>query len=134
MTFARSNYYLENVINFKLVKFLNQPCIMPTRERDRRTLSRGGVDDTRLEAKAKNAKKIPRPRPRTDPLEAKDQGHRRKCSPKRKKSLQKFFSGVKGPQNFFLRQSPLEENKKTVFANFLQSFWRFPTKFQRFKK
>ena len=28
----------------------------------------------------------------TDPLEAKDQGHRRKCSPK-KKGLQKFFSG-----------------------------------------
>ena len=43
-------------------------------------------------------KKNPRPRPRTafprtDPLEAKakDQGHRRKCSPT--KSRQKFFSG-----------------------------------------
>ena len=53
--------------------------------------TRGGVEDTRLEAKAKNTKKTrPRPRtalPRTDPLEAKDrnargqgQGHRNKCS------------------------------------------------------
>ena len=71
--------------------------------------TRGGVEDTRLEAKAKakDTKKIRgqgqgqgQPfrgqnlsRPRTGMLEAKakDQGHRRKCSPK--KSLQKFFSG-----------------------------------------
>ena len=36
----------------------------------------------------------PRPRtafPRTDTLEAKDQGHKRKCSPKQKRSSQKFF-------------------------------------------
>ena len=66
---------------------------------------RGGVEDTRLEAKAKDTKKIRgqgqgKPfrgqnlsRPRTGMLEAKakDQGHRHKCSPK--KSLQKFFSG-----------------------------------------
>ena len=40
-------------------------------------------------------KKNPRPRtafPKTDPLEAKDQGHSRKCSPK-EKGLQKSFSG-----------------------------------------
>ena len=67
--------------------------------------SRGGVEDTRLEAKAKDTKKNSRPRPRTavprtDPLEAKDrnargqgQGHRRKCSPKKKRSSQKLFSG-----------------------------------------
>ena len=72
-------------------------------------VTRGGVEDTRLEAKAKakDTKKIRgqgqgqgQPfrgqnlsRPRTGMLEAKakDQGHRRKCSPK--KSLQKFFSG-----------------------------------------
>ena len=58
----------------------------------------GGVEDTRLEAKAKDTKKTEdRPRtafPRTDTLEAKDrnargqgQGHKRKCSPK----SQKFF-------------------------------------------
>ena len=57
---------------------------------------RGGVEDTRLEAKAKDTKKIrgqgqPFPgqnlsRPRTGMLEAKakDQGHRRKRSPKKK--------------------------------------------------
>ena len=48
-------------------------------------VSTGGVEDTRLEAKAK------------------DQGHRRKCSKKkRKKDLQKFF----------FRRSLLEETKK----------------------
>ena len=59
--------------------------------------TRGGVKDTRLEAKAKDTKKIRgqgqgQPfrghnlsRPRTEMLEAKakDQGHRRKCSPKK---------------------------------------------------
>ena len=67
---------------------------------------RGGVEDTRLEAKAKakDTKKIRgqgqgqgQPfrgqnlsRPRTGMFEAKakDRGHRRKCSPKKKKRLQ----------------------------------------------
>ena len=62
--------------------------------------------------------------PRTDPLEAKpgmleakdkDQGHRRKCSPK-KKALQKNFSG-----------DILKRKTKKVFANFPQGFWRFLT-------
>ena len=67
--------------------------------------TRGGVEDTRLEAKAKakDTKKIRGQgqgqsfrrqnlsRPRTGRLEAKDQGHRRKCSPKKKSS--KIFSG-----------------------------------------
>ena len=66
---------------------------------------RGGVEDTRLEAKAKDTKKIrgqgqEQPfrgqtlsRPRTGLLEAsKDQGHSRKCSPK-KKRFSKFFFG-----------------------------------------
>ena len=71
-------------------------------------ITRGGVEDTRLEAKAKakDTKKIrgqgqgqpfrgqTLSRPRTGMLEAKakDQGHSRKCSPK-KKGLQKSFSG-----------------------------------------
>ena len=46
-------------------------------------VSRGGVEDTRLEAKAKD-KKNPRPRPRTEMIEAKDQGHKCKCFPKKK--------------------------------------------------
>ena len=59
---------------------------------------RGGVEDTRLEAKAKDTKKIrgqgqgqpfrgqtlSRPRPRTKDT-------KRKCSPKKKRSSQKFF-------------------------------------------
>ena len=42
-------------------------------------ISRGGVEDTTLEAKAKDTKKKPRPRtafPRTDTLEAKDRNAR----------------------------------------------------------
>ena len=69
---------------------------------------RGGVEDTRLEAKAKDTKKIrgqgqgqqfrgqtlSRPRTRMLEAKAKDQGHKRKCSPKKKKKgLQKYFSG-----------------------------------------
>ena len=75
--------------------------------------TRGGVEDTRLEAKAKakDTKKIRgqgqgqgQPfrgqnlsRPRTGTLEAKakDQGHRRKCSPKKKSS------------KIFFRRSPI---------------------------
>ena len=68
-----------------------------------RISTRGGVEDTRLEAKTKDTKKIQgqgQPfrgqtlsRPRTGMLEAKakDQGHKRKCSPKKKRSSQKFF-------------------------------------------
>ena len=64
--------------------------------------TRGGVEDTRLEAKAKDTKKIrgqgqpfrgqTLSRPRTGMLEAKNQGHSRKCFPK-KKGLQKGISG-----------------------------------------
>ena len=70
-------------------------------------INRGGVEDTRLEAKAKakDTKKIRgqgqgQPfrgqnlsRPRTGMLEAKakDQGHKRKCSPKKKRSSKIFF-------------------------------------------
>ena len=64
---------------------------------------RGGVEDTKLEAKAKDTKKTRgqgQPfrgqtllRPRTEMLEAKDQGHSRKCSPKKKKRFKKIFSG-----------------------------------------
>ena len=68
--------------------------------------SRGGVEDTRLEAKAKDTKKIrgqvqgqEQPfrgqtlsRPRTGMLEAKDQGHKRKCSPNKKKK--KVFTKI----------------------------------------
>ena len=60
-------------------------------------------------------KKILRPRPRTDLLEAKakDQGHRRKCSPKKRSS--KFFSGnlkKKGLQKFFSSDLYLKKPKK----------------------
>ena len=70
--------------------------------------NRGGVEDTRLEAKAKakdtkktrgqgqgqgqpfRGQNLSRPRTAMLEAKAKDQGHRRKCTPK-KKRLQKFF-------------------------------------------
>ena len=78
------------------------------------------------------------PRPRTDPLEAKDQGHRRKCSQKKdlqkffsgdlkKKNLEKIFSNEKGLQKIFFRRSLLEETKKTS----LQIFRKVSGVFQR---
>ena len=73
-----------------------------------KVIVRGGVEDIRLEAK--DTKK--NPRPKTNPLEAKDrnacgQGHRHRCSPKHKVTQNNFlgdlqilmsFSGK--PQNF----------------------------------
>ena len=63
-------------------------------------------------------------RPKTGMLEAKDKGHKRKCSPKKIKGLQKFFSG-----DLQLRKP----NK--VFSNFPQGFWFFSNKISiRFRK
>ena len=83
-------------------------------------ISRGGIEDTRLEVKTKDTKKIRgqgQPfrgqtllKPRTGMLEAKDQGHKRKCSPE-KKVIQKFFSGdLKKKKVFksFFRRSPIK--------------------------
>ena len=103
-------------------------CIKP-----KRVQSKGGVEGTRLEAKAKakdtkkseakakgspsedrpsrfKGQKCSRPKPRT-----KDTGG--KCSPK-KRSLNNFFrqsakrNGKKGLQNFFFRRSPEEKYQK----------------------
>ena len=89
-------------------------------------MARGGVEDTRLEAKAKDTKKIrgqgqgqpfrgqTLSRPRTGMLEAKakDQGHKRKCSPKKKRSSQKFF-----------KRSP----QKNVFQKIFQALHKILT-------
>ena len=91
-------------------------------------LGRGGVEDTRLEAKAKDTKKIrgqgqglpfrgqTLSRARTGMLEAKakDQGHKRKCSPKKKKK--------RSPQKFFKR-SP----QKNVFQKIFQALHKILT-------
>ena len=93
---------------------------------------RGGVEDPRLEAKAKtkDTKKIrgqgqgqpfrgqTLSRPRTEMLEAKakDQGHKRKCSPKKKKKgLHKNFSG------------DLQKKKKKVFTKIFQALHKILT-------
>ena len=85
-----------------------------------------------------------RPRPRTDLLEAKakDQGHRRKCSPKKKvlkiffrrsqkkRSSKKFFRRKKSSKLFFFQAISTWGNQKKVFADFPLGL---PTKFQRFQ-
>ena len=111
--------------------------------------SRGGVEDTGLEAKAKDTKKIrgqgqgqEQPfrgqtlsRPRTGMLEAKDQGHKRKCSPKKKKrSSQKIFKLSPNKKN---KKKGLHKifqaiSKKKVFTKIFQAIStkkRFPKKF-----
>ena len=69
--------------------------------------SRGGIEDTRLEAEAKDTKKfrgqgqtLSRPRAQTQVFYEKQKG------------LQNFFSGEKGLQKNFFRRSLLEETKK----------------------
>ena len=90
---------------------------------------RGGVEDTRLEAKAKDTKKIrdqgqgqgqpfrgqTLSRPRTGMLEAKakDQGHKRKCSQK-KRSSQKFFR--RSPKKKGLHKNFLSDLHKKTFS------------------
>ena len=100
--------------------------------------NRGGVEDTRLEAKAKDTKKIrdqgqpfrgqTLSRPRTGMLEAKDQGHKAQVlSKKKKKGLHKNFSGdlkkkKRSSQKFFKR-SPL----KNVFQKIFQALHKILT-------
>ena len=83
--------------------------------------NRGGVEDTRLDAMdtekirgQDQGQPFPRQtlsRPRTGMLEAKDKGHKRKCSPK-KRSSQKFF-----------RRSP----EKNVFQKIFQELHKILT-------
>ena len=89
-------------------------------------VNRGGVEDTRLEAK--DTKKIrgqgqpfrgqTLSRPRTGMLKAKDQGHKRKCSPKKKKRsslFTKIFQAI--------------SKKKIFFSSVLHKKKRFPKNF-----
>ena len=83
---------------------------------------RGGVEDTRLEAKAKDTKKNPRPRtafPRTDTLEAKDrnargQGPRTQAQvlskKKKKEGLHKNFSRDLHKKTFSKKFSSAPQN------------------------
>ena len=51
----------------------------------------------------------------------------------KKRSSIKFFRRKRSSNVFFFGDFHLRKTKK-VFANFLRGFWRFPAKFQRFKK
>ena len=107
---------------------------------NQKVANRGGVEDTRLEAKAKakDTKKIrgqgqgqgqpfrgqTLSRPRTGMLEAKakDQGHKRKCSPKKKKKkgLHKNFSSDLHYKTFskqFFKRSTILTFQKIVLSS-----------------
>ena len=93
---------------------------------------RGGVEDTRLEAKAKDTNKIrgqgqEQPfrgqtfsKPRTGMLEAKakDQGHKRKCSSRKKKVFTKIFRAIstekRFPKNFSGAPQNFNNSKNTA--------------------
>ena len=93
---------------------------------------RGGVEDTRLEAKAKDTKKIrgqgqgqpfrgqTLSRPRKGMLEAKvkDQGHKRKCSPKKKKVITKIFQAISKKKGLHKNFSSDLHKKKGLHKNF----------------
>ena len=71
-------------------------------------------------------------RPRTGILEAKNQGHKRKCSPKKRfsKNFFKRFpkkTSKKVFKKIFAGDLQLRNTQKP-FANFLRAFWRFSTK------
>ena len=96
-------------------------CLLWTYTDLGKLVTRGGVEDKRLKAKDRPSR---------------GQGHRRKCSAKKKvwRSQRKnFFQAKKVFKNFFSGDLYLKKPKKKVLADFPQGFWRFPTKFQRFK-
>ena len=83
-----------------------------------------------------NPRPRPRPRtafPRTDTLEAKDQGHKRKCSPKKKagdlqkkkkkRSSQKLFRRSPKKKKRFFKRSP----QKNVFQKIFQALHKIFT-------
>ena len=82
--------------------------------------NRGGVEDTRLEAKAKDRPSRGQGQgPRTQAqVFSKKKGLQFFFQSMSKKGLQNFFSGEKGLQKFLFRRSLLEETKKS----FLQIF------------
>ena len=103
-------------------------------------LARGGVEDTRLEAKAKDTKKIrgqgqgqpfrgqTLSRPRTGMLEAKakDQGHKRKCSPKKiNKVYTKIFQAISKKKKGLYKNFPSDLHKKTFSKNFFKGSTKF---------
>ena len=93
--------------------------------------SRGGVEDTRLEAKAKDTKKFrgqgQGPTTQTQVFCKKKGSSNFFFRRSQKKGLQKFFSEEKGPQKNSLRRSLLEETKKRS----LQIFRKVSSVFQR---
>ena len=111
---------------------------------NRRIANRGGVEDTRLKAKAKDTKKIrgqgqgqgqpfrgqTLSRPRTGMLEAKakDQGHKRKCSPKKKKKkvFTKIFQAISKKKKKGLHKNFSSNLHKKTFS---KKFFKRSTKF-----
>ena len=101
----------------------------------KRVMDRGGVKDTRLEAKAKDTKRIrgqgqEQPfrgqtlsRPRTGMLKAKDQGHRRKRSPKKKKVFKNIFQAISNSlayPKFLIKENLNHKSEDMTSSKFFQ--------------
>ena len=102
----------------------------------RNVTTRGGVENSRLEAMAHDTKKteakdspfedsfsrgqtLSRPRKGMLEAKAKDQGHRRKCSPKKRSSKEFFrrFPKKKSSKNFFLAIYKILTIQKIVLSS-----------------
>ena len=93
-------------------------------------INRVGVENTRLDAKAKDTKKIQgqgQPfrgqtlsRPRTGMLEAKakNQGHSRKCSPNKKRVFKNFFQAISKKKVLKKISQAISKKKKRSSQNF----------------
>ena len=97
------------------------------------------MEDTRLEAKAKDTKKFrgQGQEPRTQAqlvFSKKKEGFQKNFSSNLKKMSSKIFFRRKRSSKIFFQAISTRGKQKKVLGNFLRGFWRFPTKFQRFKK
>ena len=135
---------MQNRAAFCLVRFLPQKqCRMLTRHIPRQRDMGYAIIQTlsihqrwsrghKARGQGQGHKKIsrPRPRPRTDSLEAKakDQGHRRKCSPK-KKVFKNFFQAKKVFKIFFSGDLYLRKPKKRSLQIFCKVYGVFRRNF-----
>ena len=70
------------------------------RKRQRRIIIRGGVEDTRLEAKDTKKSEAKDSLSEDRHSRGQDQGHKRKCSPKKKKVFTKIFQAISTKKRF----------------------------------
>ena len=103
-------------IIFGVVERDASPSSPPKSATGRSIVIRGEVEDTRLEAKAKDTKKFQGqgqgPRTQAQMFSKEKRSSKLFSDDLKTKGLKKFFLGERGLQKIFFGRSPLEENKK----------------------